>query len=450
MRNLSRVVWSEGMHLGPHHFQAQNRYFEDSVQFHTSSLQFEPFGFAGFQLDAEGLRNGTLALLHARGLFPDGLSFHMPELDPLPPPRKLEDLFPAMQDRVDIFLAVPEMRAEGPNCALEAEADTLRYRSEALPLADENTGRDEKPVPLGRKNIRFLVETEDAAGYVKVPLARVRRDGKGAFAFDDRFIPPLLTVHASPTLALLLRRLLDLLEEKCRGVARPKDLAHQTVSGFSAEGIANAWFLHCLNASVGPLRHLAAAKRAHPEELFVEMSRLAGGLCTFSIESHPSQLPRYDHLHLADCFEQLDLHIRQHLELMVPSNTVRFAFEQIARYFWQSKILDERTLNRSRWVFGISCPRVGEADLINAVPRLAKICSMQFLPKLVERALPGLTLTHLSVPPPAVQAKIDYQYFTVDKAGPCWDHMVKSREFGVYVPGELPDPQIELTVVLES
>src|SRR5579875_3347737 len=32
MRNLSRVVWSEGMYIAPHHFQAQNRYFEDSVQ----------------------------------------------------------------------------------------------------------------------------------------------------------------------------------------------------------------------------------------------------------------------------------------------------------------------------------------------------------------------------------------------------------------------------------
>ncbi|MCC7237332.1 MAG: type VI secretion system baseplate subunit TssK [Bryobacterales bacterium] len=450
MRNLSRVVWSEGMHLGPHHFQAQNRYFEDAVQFHTASLQFEPYGFAGCQMDAEALRNGTLALVHARGLFADGLSFHMPELDPLPAPRKLEELFPAVQERVDVLLAVPELRAEGPNCALEGETGLLRYRAEASPLPDENTGRDEKPVPLGRKNIRFLLETEDQTGYVTMPIARVRRDGKGAFAFDDRFIPPLLTVHGSPVLALMLRRLLDLLEEKCKGVARPKDLAHQTVSGFSAEGIANAWFLHCLNASVGPLRHLAAAKRAHPEELFVEMSRLAGALCTFSIESHPAQLPRYEHARLADCFEHLDLHIRQHLELMVPSNTVRFAFEQVALYFWQSRILDERTLNRARWVFGISCPRMGEADLINAVPRLVKICSLQFLPKLVERALPGMTLTHVSVPPPAVQAKIDYQYFTVDRAGPCWDHMVKSREFGVYVPGEVPDPHIELTVILES
>src|ERR1041385_4736982 len=84
MRTLSRVVWSEGMYLGPHHFQVQSRYFEDSTQFATSSLWFAPYGVAGCELDADALQNGTLSVLHARGIFPDGLAFEMPECDPLP------------------------------------------------------------------------------------------------------------------------------------------------------------------------------------------------------------------------------------------------------------------------------------------------------------------------------------------------------------------------------
>ena len=44
MNSLSSVVWSEGMYLGPHHFQAQNRYFEDSVHFVTSNLWADSFG----------------------------------------------------------------------------------------------------------------------------------------------------------------------------------------------------------------------------------------------------------------------------------------------------------------------------------------------------------------------------------------------------------------------
>ena len=54
MKNLSRVVWSEGMYLGPHHFQVQNRYFEDSIRFVTSSLWFESYGLIGVELDGPG------------------------------------------------------------------------------------------------------------------------------------------------------------------------------------------------------------------------------------------------------------------------------------------------------------------------------------------------------------------------------------------------------------
>jgi type VI secretion system protein ImpJ len=189
-------------------------------------------------------------------------------------------------------------------------------------------------------------------------------------------------------------------------VAKPKDLGSVTVSGFSAEGIANAWFLHCVNSCLAPLRHLCISKRAHPEELFVELSRLAGALCTFSFDSHPSALPLYDHIHLAECFEALDRHIRAHLELIVPSNCVAIGLSPGSRYFYEGRIIDER-------------------------------------------ALYGLPLSHIPVPPPALSPKIEFQYFAIDKSGPCWEHMVKTREVGIYVPGELPDPEIELSVLLE-
>ena len=153
--NLSRVVWSEGMYLGTHHFQAQNRYFEDSVHYSTSNLFFEPFGFSGYELDAEALRNGTVALVHARGLFPDGLSFHMPEFDEIPEPRNILDAFPAMDDSLGLYLAVPERHPDGLNCALSDVERNLavRYIAEEKPLPDENTGRDVKLIRLGRKNI---------------------------------------------------------------------------------------------------------------------------------------------------------------------------------------------------------------------------------------------------------------------------------------------------------
>src|SRR5579863_621619 len=128
MKHLSKVVWSEGMYLGPHHFQAQGRYFEDTVQFGVSSLCFEPYGLIGYQLDAEALRNGTVSLVHARGVFPDGLPFHMPESDPLPAARNIADLFPPTHESLDVMLAISPRVAGAVNCVMsEAEShDSVR------------------------------------------------------------------------------------------------------------------------------------------------------------------------------------------------------------------------------------------------------------------------------------------------------------------------------------
>ena len=61
-----------------------------------------------------------------------------------------------------------------------------------------------------------------------------------------------------------------------------------------------------------------------------------------------------------------------------------------------------------------------------------------------------MALTHLPVPPAAISTRVDTQYFGISKAGPCWDHLVKTKHAGVYIPGDLPDPKPELLVVVES
>ena len=451
MKRLSRVVWSEGMHLGPQHFQAQNQYFESLLDFTASTLSFAPYGFCGLELDQEALKNGMASLVWARGIFPDGLTFYMPEHDAPPAPIPLSDAISPIEDSGVLLLAVPAYKEDSLNCAID-EMDRhgdVRYLGAENQIADANNGRDMRKIVLARKNIRLKVAGQDTEGMVTLPVARVRRTGSGKFELDPSFVPPVLAVSASHQLQSMLSALVSEMDTKCRAVARPKDLGNPTASGFSAEGIANAWFLHCINSSAAPLRHLLASKHPHPEQLYSEMVRLAGALCTFGLESHPSQLPAYDHLRLGDVFSALDRHIRTHLDLMVPSNRVDIPLHQSAAYFWQGEIADERVIGRSRWVLGIHS-KVGEAELIERTLKLVKICSAQGIAKLVERALPGMKLAHLSVPPPAISPKVEYQYFSVDKAGPCWEHAMRTREVGLYIPGELPLPDLELSVILDA
>lgn len=450
MTFLSKIIWSEGMHLAPHHFQAQSRYFEDSIRFARESLWCEAYGYLGYQIDADALRNGTVSVQHARGVFPDGLSFDMPDCDSLVPARNIAENFPPTLDRLIVSLAVPQLRPEGQNCVLEAETGNgARFVGSLRNFHDDNTGLDEKPVRIGRKNIRLLLETEDSKGMVMLPLACITRDGAGHFVYDRDFIPPCLRLTAGEPLMRMLRRLIEILEEKAVLLSGTQRKAGAFQAGMSSGEIAGFWFLHTINASLAPLRHLYMSKRGHPEELYREMARLAGALCTFGFDVHPASLPAYDHDHLQDCFQQLDDHIRRHLEIIIPTQALFLPLQAAGSYSYEAEVSDQRCLDRARWILGVHSP-AGEAGVIDRVPRLCKICSAKFLPELVKRALPGLALSHIAVPPAAISARPDFQYFSINRVGPCWEHIVQTRKVGVYIPGEVPSAELQLIVVLDT
>jgi type VI secretion system protein ImpJ len=444
------------MYLGPHHFQVQSRYFEDSIRFATASLWFEAWGLMGITLDAEALRNGTISLIHARGIFPDGLAFNMPESDPLPEARNINDVFPPHLDRVTVSLGIPERKQNGLNCvdANGTLPPEIRFIAESNLLHDETTGMDEKPVRLGRKNVRLLLDTESSEGMVTLPIARILRDFSGHFIFDSTFVAPCVQLLASERLMTILQRLVDILEEKSTALSRVGK-GDRSWAEYSTRDIANFWFLHTVNAALAPLRNFLIAKRGHPEELYREMARLAGALCTFGIDSHPRSLPLYDHKRLDECFTALDNHIRAHLETIAPSNFISVPLTYAGNYIWQGEVKDARALSNARWILSIHSQGVGEVDLISQTPSLVKICSLAFVPELVKRALRGMGLVHLPIPPSAIPARADTQYFSISRGGSqsergCWEHIMQTRYVGVYVPGEIPDPKLELLVILDS
>lgn len=449
MKFLSRVVWSEGMYLGPHHFQTQSRYFEDSMAFLAASLWREPWGLLHLELDTKALRNGSGAILNASGIFPDGLPFEMPNSDPAPPPRDLLEAFPSTDAELPLFLAVPARRDSGFDCDLSASGNGSRFVPMQRVLRDETNGIDDREVEFGRKNIRLVTEAELTPDMLSIPIARVLRDGRGHLVCDEDFVPPCLTLSASEPLMLLVRRLLDAVGEKSATVARSARRHGRFEAGTGALDVANYWFLHALHSTIPPLQHLTTTRRAHPEAAFVELSRLAGALCTFSVDSDPRQLPSYDHRNPGLAFRALDAHIRRHLEIVVPSNTITLDFKQVESYIHAAEVTDERCLRRARWILGMRSA-LGESELLRLTPKLVKVCSSKFVPELVKRALPGMELTHLPVPPSAIRAEADMQYFAIELSGACWEHILQTRSVGIYLPGEIASPEFELTIIVET
>lgn len=449
MSDLAKVVWSEGMHLAQHHFQAQSRYFEDVLEFTLSHLFFKPYGIASCELDAEALRNGRVAIVHARGVMKDGLAFDMPDADPPPAPLPIAELFSPVQDSHLVLLTVPAYEPNGMNCAPNGDGAGVRYLSETRMVTDQTTGRDERPVGLARKNFSLRLDDEGAEGSVSLAIARVRRDGAGRFVYDAEYVPPCLHIGASPRLMDLLGRLIEILEAKSDALGHERGAARPSRGGLTGRQVTGFWLLHAINSAAAPLRHHRQARHSRPEQLYLELARLAGALCTFGLDSHPRTIPTYDHEHLEECFAALDRHIRTHLEVTLPTHCVSIPLHRETAYLYTGAVADERCFKRSRWIIGIRSS-IGDAETIVRVPQLVKVCSKRFTPELVKRAHSGLRLDHLPVPPAQISPRVDSQYFGISKAGPCWDTLVESREVGVYVPDALPDAELEMLVWLED
>lgn len=448
MKFLSRVVWSEGMHLSPQHFQMQSRYFEDTLWFLIGSLRNHPWGLMSLSLDPDAIRNGLAVVRHASGIFPDGLVFEFPDSDPPPLPVTLKDLFTATDSEIVLHLAVPARSSQNLDSSL-VNTPGYRYGAVERKLRDETISEDEYSVTLGRKNLLLLATAQLKPDHISFPIARVLRDGKGGFLSDAAFLPPLLRIGVVDDLLLRLKRLADLIEQKVTATRQGKKVGGRFEAGTSALDVANYWFLHALCSALPAMRQQLVARSSHPEELFTILSELAGSLCTFSLDSTPATLPMYDHLNLNPVFSQLEDHIYRHLEIIVPSNTVTLDFRRFDQSVHAAQVLDERCFRRSRWILGIRSD-VPESTIMRATPTLVKICSAEGVIKLVQRALQGLELTYLPTPPSALSAQADMLYFGIAMSGPCWQHILATRNVGVYLPAELGNAVFEVTVITEA
>ena len=324
-----RVVWEDGMHLTPQHFQAQRRHFEEQAT-RTLGLLFPfAYGLSAITLDIEALHNGAFLLAHARGVLPDGTTFDVPDADEAPAPLTLADRFSPTRDAHVIHLALPHWRADAPNVRADSrdgEALAERFRAVESVVPDETTGADPQPVRFAIRNLHLLLDEEVTDDVVSLPIARVKRDGRGQYELDARYVPPTLQIGGSERLLELLRRTVALLEGKGAALAAALQQAPSSAMGgvaaYVGNELATRWLLHAVRSADAPLRHLLLTRRAHPERLYQALAQLAGALCTFSIGTHPRDLVAYDHDDLTHCFDALERQVQRDLDVVISARAI--------------------------------------------------------------------------------------------------------------------------------
>ncbi|MCC6770817.1 MAG: type VI secretion system baseplate subunit TssK [Gemmatimonadaceae bacterium] len=466
-RRQSRVVWEEGMYLAPHHFQAQRRHCEDTIAATLEALFPFAYGVTSASLDTEALASGTLALAFARGIMPDGTVVSVPDADAPPPPASLTASFAPDRDAHVVYLALPAWNDSAANVrftvartdvdplAPPANGHAPRYIEQVSSVRDETAGEESTEVHFATKHLRLVLDTQLERSDVALALARVRRNDVGQFVADPDFIPPCLKIGASERLVAILRRVVGMVEAKGQALGATLDTSAGAVPGaapaaYIGNELATRWLLHAVRSAEAPLRHLLSTRSAHPEQLWLELSQLAGALCTFSLSVEARALPVYAHDDLGTCFGAIEQHLRAHLDVVIAANAVVVPLAKVSEVLYTATISDPRCYDTgARWFLGVRSS-VGTTETLGRAQQFLKVCASKFVLELVRRAYPGLELEHIPAPPAGLAPRADLSYFEITMAGPCEQGLRDTRELGVYVPEALPDAVLELSVLVPA
>ncbi|MBS0522956.1 MAG: type VI secretion system baseplate subunit TssK [Proteobacteria bacterium] len=436
----NRIVWLEGMFLRAQHFQQQDRWLEALVRDRTASLRPHAWGLTEAAINRNLLAAGQFALANASGVFEDGTPFALPGETDQPVPLDL----PETTRNAVIYLVLPVRQAGSVEVTANGSSEG-RYEQRSFEAYDTHSGSPQPAeVQVGRLRLRYMLETENRAGYHAIGLARVIEVGADRrVTLDEQWIPPALVCSAAAPLTGLLAELAGMLNQRGEALA-----ARLTAPG--ARGVADVsdfLLLQSVNRAQKLLSHWANDGSVHPVDLYATLVQMAGDFATFTEPSRrPSDYPPYRHGDLQRSFAPVVADLRRSLSAVIEQTAVQIPLQKRAYGVQVGTIVDRTILRSSSFVLAVQAD-VPTESLRRLFPSQVKVGAVEHIRELVNVALPGIAVRPLPVAPRQLPFYAGASYFELDRNSAHWKELQASGGFAVHVSGDFPNLSIELWAI---
>lgn len=438
MSDANRVLWSEGMFLRTQHFQQQDRFLEATVRGALQAGQLHTFGFRSLTLDPALLDAGQVSVTSARGIFPDGTPFSIPDLMDAPLPLAIT----SDMGEGAVQLALPLEPSGGVSFdPAHAEPSGARYRGRIQAVRDAiQGGADPEEIEIARPQALLLSPGKTLSGYTALPIADIKGlRADGGVALDETFLPPSLATGSTPWYA-------QLLQEVITGLDRIAEAHVKLVLGGPGRSVEDLLMLHLANAARPRLAHILEQDVYHPAELYKELAGLAGSMATYGSSSRRlGELPAYDHMApgpafstLADTLRSLILSLRY-----VEPKSRALPVMQHSTNVWKVRIDNPKLLVQSRIVVRIGS-ELSEDALRKIFVSQATVGSAGEFEGLWKSRLPGIPLKPLHSQPREIPYDGDRLCLELDQKSEHWASLLDAPGFVIGVSGVLPsEPQVD-------
>lgn len=432
------IHWSEGLFLRPQHFQAAERNLREELRVSENWNVSYAYGIRKIEVDEDALANWRILLRTCHVRLHDGTHLRFPEnasLSPIELPKNAFD----RQDRVTVYLGLPQLKLGRANAEAPGGDLNARYLVEPVEVEDENQPGNAQPLDVRWPNARLLLGEQDISGYEVVPIMRLRR-GTMAEAppeIDRDYIPPVLACDAWPVLRD------DVIDSICSQIgsrveAMTRQMFDRGVAFESGhrEDLEIIFKLHSLNMALGYLWNLPHVKGIHPLTAYMELCRVVGMLAIFWPERRMPEVPRYDHDDLGRCFYAVKRLLEEKGDQAPQAIKVLFTGAGL-----QMQVRMEREWLEPSWGFFIGVEsKLSYNEVVNLLrgELNMKVGSSRQVDTTFLKGQAGVRLIPEPEPPRSLPGR-HWTYWKVDRNSHAWKDVEETLSLGI----RITDTQVE-------
>lgn len=439
----SKVVWSQGMFLLPHHFQQEARYLERALDARIRATHPYAWGFADLKIDDGLLAQGKLGIERASGVLPDGTPFSIPQHDPPPEPL---DIPVELKNEV-IHLTIALSQGDGPDevdLGSAVSPELARYTTVTEKVRDNTDGAAEpEEIQTGRLRLKLLRARDLTGAHSAMGAALVQdRTAEALVRIDRNYIPPEVVLDASALLPSETRLVHTLIRQRAQSVARDMgQLSHGTSE------ISVFLMLQLLNRHEPLWRQLAQAPTIHPRELWDLALQLAGELATFTTSGRrPPDFPLYRHDDLRGCFTPVWEALRSMLAFEPERMALQIPLVDRGHNVHTAVVQNVELIRSAAFVLAVNSQLPPE-QLRLRFPAQTKLGPAERIKQLVNSNLPGLGLRNLPTVPRELPFHAGFHYFDLDRSGELWQTFTQNGNLALFIAGEFPGLEMELWAI---
>jgi type VI secretion system protein ImpJ len=455
--------WHQGLFLTPVHFQLEDRYFQSLLTPFHEFVQPHLWGIAGANIQETALGNLSFNLVTGNFLFPDRTYVELPG-NALVEARAFDGAWVDGGKPFMVFIGLKKWNEHGENVTVLSNLENLSdVTTRFVTTADTEDSPDlHQGGPKAQvKRLHYVLkifwinETDQLGDYVLMPLAQLERSGE-EIVLAEHFIPPSLTISVSEALIKIIKEIRDEIASRGNQLEAYKQERGIHTAEFGARDMVYLLALRSLNRYTPLLFHLTESGQIHPWTAYGIVRQLIGELSSFSTsinvmgetEDGTYQLPNYNHRNLWECFSSAQALVTRLLDDITagPQYMLQLLYDDT---YYVAELAPSMFEGRNRFYLVIETEEDSQS-VLQSLETIAKLSTRETLPLLIARALRGIKLQQLPVPPQELPRRAHAIYFQMDHHGDQWAHVQKNNNIALYWDTAPQDLKVEMMIVGRS